>query len=68
MPTTVLITIERTWFSELRIIAFALRTFFSMELVSRSSKVGIAIANLSSCDIECGEMRSQSQLMLEETL
>ncbi|MFM7600156.1 MAG: hypothetical protein ACKO7R_03005 [Pseudanabaena sp.] len=39
-----------------------------MGLVSRSIKVGAAIAHQCSCDVECGNMRSGSQLMLEETL
>jgi hypothetical protein len=32
-----------------------------MGLVSRSIKVGVAIANLCSCDVECRNMRSVSQ-------
>ncbi|MFM7600242.1 MAG: hypothetical protein ACKO7R_03435 [Pseudanabaena sp.] len=36
-----------------------------MGLVSRSIKVGDAILNLSSCDVECGNMRSMSQAIAE---
>jgi hypothetical protein len=52
VPATELITIERTWFNELRIIASALRKNFSMGLVSRSIKVCYAIANLRFCEVE----------------